>query len=275
MSSLRTSRTPALAVVALGLALGLLAGCGSDDDATGGSSPTPSATPVDTASLLGTTYESTSVEGHELVADTSIRLAFEDDTMSVSAGCNTQFGPYALTDGKLAWTGEPASTVMGCLDGLAGQDEWLRELFTTGVRATYEGTSLLLDSGDVTIEMGRAPQADLGDLLGRTWSVVGTISDGTTSRLPGRTRTPRLVVGADGLARIDTGCNTGRTTVQVSRTAISFGRPAITRVACQEPDSAIEQIVLSVVDGPTDFVEFDGAILIAVKGDNGLVFQVR
>ena len=44
------------------------------------------------ADLDGTTYESTSVEGHDLVPGEPVRLVFEDDTMSVSAGCNTLFG---------------------------------------------------------------------------------------------------------------------------------------------------------------------------------------
>ena len=33
--------------------------------------------------------------------------------------------------------------------------------------------------------------------------------------------------------------------------------------------------VLAVVDGRSDYVVFDGSVLIVVKGDNGLVFQVR
>ena len=33
--------------------------------------------------------------------------------------------------------------------------------------------------------------------------------------------------------------------------------------------------MLSVVDGRSDHVIFDGSVLIVIKGDNGVVFQVR
>jgi len=84
-----------------------------------------------------------------------------------------------------------------------------------------------------------------------------------------------VVVGQNGLGRLDTGCNTGRTTVTADATSITFGHPAVTRIRCQDPAATIEQRVLDVVDGRSDYVIFDGSVLIVVKGDNGLVFQVR
>ena len=77
--------------------------------------------------------------GYDLVADTTIRLTFEDGNLSVNAGCNTMFAPYELTADSLAWTEEPAATMMGCPDDLAAQDQWLAELFTTGVGAAADG----------------------------------------------------------------------------------------------------------------------------------------
>ena len=86
-------------------------------------SPSPSVAPA----VLANTYVSTEVTGHELVADSQIRLTVEDDNLSVNAGCNTMFAPYELTDDSLMWTSDPASTMMGCSDELTAQDQWLAE----------------------------------------------------------------------------------------------------------------------------------------------------
>ena len=104
------------------------------------------------ADLDGTTYESTSVEGHELVPGAPVRVSFEDDTMSVSAGCNTMFGAFERDRGTLAWSGEPAWSLIGCEPELADQDAWLADLFTTGVEATPDGSTLTLTSADVVME---------------------------------------------------------------------------------------------------------------------------
>ena len=98
-----------------------------------------SASPSISPAVLANTYVSTEVTGHDLVADTTIRLTFEDGNLSVNAGCNTMFAPYELTDDSLAWTEEPAATMMGCPDDLTAQDQWLAELFTTGVGAAADG----------------------------------------------------------------------------------------------------------------------------------------
>ena len=165
--------------------------------------------------------------------------------------------------------------MMACSDELMAQDQWLAELFAAGVGVSADGATLTLTSGDVTIVLSRAPDEDLQEIFGKTWSAVGTMADGTTSRIPAVVRTPRLVVGNNGLSRLDTGCNSGRTTVTADDTSITFGHPAVTRRRCPEPERTIEQRVLSVVDGRSDYVVFDGSVLIVVKGDNGVVFQVR
>src|SRR5688572_23618527 len=143
-------------LAATALLVGVLAACG-DDASSGGAEPlptdsaetsdSPSDSPSETASpsvdpaVLANTYVSTEVTGHELVADTQIRLTFEDDNLSVNAGCNTMFAPYELTDDSLMWTSDPGSTMMGCSDDLTAQDQWLAELFTTGVAVTADGAT--------------------------------------------------------------------------------------------------------------------------------------
>ncbi|RYP82205.1 META domain-containing protein [Nocardioides guangzhouensis] len=283
----RARRTATLLLVC-GVLAALLAACGSDggsddpsdggDDAGGTARDTgsPSAAAVSATDLDGSVYESTSVEGHELVEGTTVRIEFEDGSMAVSAGCNTLFGPYDVTDGVLKWSGPAASSMMGCEDALAAQDAWLTDLFATGVDATLDGTTLSLASGDVTMTLEGTGGDELDDLLGQTWTLLGTTAGTRTTPVPEGVRTPRLEVGRNGNARLDTGCNAGRTTVTVDSGAdsITFGPAAITRVACPGPASRVEKAVLSVVDGTSDRVDYDGEVLIVTKGDNALVFRV-
>ena len=264
------------------LLVALLGGCGSSDDGDDGdtstptTSPTPSSTPVAAvADLDGTTYESTRVEGHELVPGEPVRVGFEGDTMSVSAGCNTMFGAYDVTDGLLAWSGAPASTLVGCEPELGDQDAWLADLFTTGAEATLDGSTLTLSSGDVVMELSDVAETNLDELLGHTWTVRGIVVDGVTSRVPSGVRTPRLVVSTSGLSRLDTGCNTGRTRVTVDAESLTFAPPTVTRQACPPPARGVQRAVLAVIDGTSDHVWYRAATLVVTKGDRGLVFEVR
>jgi heat shock protein HslJ len=105
--------------------------------------------------------------------------------------------------------------------------------------------------------------------------VVGTISDGRTVRLPVRMTPPRLDVRKDGTARVDTGCNTGRTVVRVDGDTLVFGPTSTTRMACRQPAREIERRVLEVLDGPSDYVSFDGSVLVVTRAGTGLMVEVR
>lgn len=253
------------------LVLLLALGCGAED--SGGPAGTASTTvPVSAAELEGSTYVSSEVVGHDLVEGTLVRLAFDDGSMAVSAGCNTQTGPYDVSAGVLAWTQPPASTVMGCLDDLTAQDDWLGELLFDGVTAALEGGTLTLSSADVVLTLRSGP--DLESVLGKSWTVVATVDGRTSASIPDGVRRPRLSVGADGLSSIDTGCNNGRITVRVDGEALVFGRPQVTRGRCSGPARAVQDQVLAVLDGRTDRVELDGSVLVLTKGERGLVVEV-
>ena len=266
-----------LSTLLLLLLSGLLAAC-SDGSGDATSEPTSSGeasgTAVDSAALEGTTYISTGVEGHELVPGSEIQLGFEEDAMSVSAGCNTMFGSYELTDTTLAWAGEPASTMIACEPDLADQDQWLAELFTAGVTATSDGETLTLTGEGVTIQLASTSAAPLDGLLGSRWTGIATISDGTTSRLPVRTRRPTLSVRDDGLARLFTGCNSGRTTVRIDGSSLAFANTRATRGTCEGPAGETERTVLALLDGPSDHAELRDDLLIVTKDGQGIVFKI-
>jgi heat shock protein HslJ len=131
MRSLRT----ALLVV-----LGLTAAACSDDDPS-----TPNAEQLD-----GQTFESTSVEGYEMVAGTNVTVSFDDDGVAVRAGCNTLFGAFEITGGAIT-VGAMAQTMMACTDDLAQQDQFLVEFFESGPTITLDDDTLTLVGQGVTI----------------------------------------------------------------------------------------------------------------------------
>ena len=71
--------------------------------------------------------------------------------------------------------------------------------------------------------------------------------------IPRVVRTPRIGI----ISLLDTGCNTGRTTVTADATSITFGHPAVTRIRCRLA-ATIKSSGSAVVDGPPDYVVFDG-----------------
>ncbi|MFC7726097.1 META domain-containing protein [Nocardioides sp. GCM10028917] len=260
------------------LVVTLTAACADSSDSS--SSPSPSTTDaststLDPAALDGRSYASTSVEGAELAEGTTIEVGFDGDTMSVWTGCNTAFGPFEVDGTTLAWTSEPAATMMMCDPDFLEQDRWLTDLFRSGVDATVEGDALTLQADGVTIELETDTSDDLDSLLGRTWTAIGTVSDGAVSRLPVDTRRPRLDVGADGLSRLFTGCRSGRVTVQVEDQALVFSNVTLQRGRCTGPAGQTERAVLALLDGASDNAELHDHLLVVTRGGEGLFFEVR
>lgn len=108
---------------------------------------------TDAPDLAGKVFAATEVQGRELVEGSTLRLTFDEGNLAAQAGCNTIFGAAAWDDGTLRFTGEPARTSMGCVDGLAEQDDWLAAFLTAGPSVELDGTTLTLDDGTATITL--------------------------------------------------------------------------------------------------------------------------
>jgi heat shock protein HslJ len=142
-------------VASIAAVLFLLVACGSDsdsgDDSSGGSDSAPTQSDLD-----GSTFTATSKTGSGLVEDSTITLSFEDGTMAVQAGCNNQSAAYEVDGGTLKWTSSPAGTLMACPPELEAQDAVLSDMFTSGVTASLDGTTLTLTDDDVKLVLGQS-----------------------------------------------------------------------------------------------------------------------
>lgn len=231
---------------------------------TGASSPTPSA-----ATLDGRTFLSTTVQGHDLVAGSTVSLAFKEGRLAINAGCNHIGGAYAIVGGRLT-TGEMAMTDMGCAAPLMAQDTWLSG-FVAGAIVDLAGDTLTLRNGGVTMTLTDREVADRDrPLEGTHWILDGITSGDTASSVPEGV-TAALTI-TDGQMQIQTGCNRGNATVEATATTLTIGPMALTRMACPPDATAVELAVTRVLTGKVGYA-IEADVLTLTSGTQGLTLR--
>ncbi len=253
---------PRTALALLAVSALALAACGSDSDGASGSAPTAD-------DLAGQAFESTSVEGYDLVEGSTIELGFETDALGARAGCNSLSGGYTITDGTLE-VGAMASTMMACEDALMAQDQWLSEFLTSGPDIVLDGDTLTLTGSEATVTLAAVQPTPLE---GTTWVVSGTVAnEAVTVSLVDSEASMTIT---DGQAQVDTGCNTGSSTVEVTDTTITFGPLALTRMACDEELTRLEASVVLALDGELTYEITGDTMTLRKDGGVGLNFTAE
>ena len=240
-------------------ALALLAACGSDDAA--GSPP----------DVVGREFVSTEVSGHELVDGSTIRIAFETDTLSANAGCNTMNGGYSF-DGDTLQVETLAMTQMACGEALTDQEAFVSGLLTNEPTVTLDGDELTIASGDETITMldRQVAEPDL-PVEGTDWMLDGIVANDAISTVPIGVEASLLI--EDGQASIDTGCNQGATSVAVTDTTLTFDPIATTLMLCEESANEVQASVVGTLVGEVTYeIEADRLSIRAADG-SGLDFR--
>lgn len=252
------------------LAIGLTAVLAACSSGGAGSSPSSSPPPGDAnAGIDGRTFLSTAVQGATLVPGTRVSLMFTNGSLSASGGCNSMGGSYTLTGGRLS-IGQMMTTDMGCDPARMQQDQWLAALLD-GATVTLAGDTLTLQKGPVTLTLLDRKVANPDKpITGTHWVLDGIVSGDTASSVPaGATASIHI---ADGRIDVDTGCNTGGGTVEVTATTLKVGDLALTKKACQAGPAGVESAVTTVLRGtPTYTIDADTLTLTA--GAAGLTFR--
>ena len=252
--------------VLLTLLLLPLAACGNDTVA-------PSGEPAPT--LDGRTFVGDDVTGRDLVAGSTLRLAFQDGRVRAHAGCN-QLGGKAHLDKGVLVVGAMSTTEMGCSPELMDQDTWVAQFLESGPDVTVDVDRLVLTKDGTTITLADEATVQAADpipLEGTEWrleSVIhGSGDDGSVSTVPGD-QVPTLRIDGDRIL-VFTGCNRGSGLVAVGPTTLTVSKLALTKMAC--PDSA-EPDVLAVLDGEVGYVQdYDSLTLTAADGQSGLQYR--
>lgn len=257
--------TPRTAIALLALTGLTVAACGSDDSDTSSRSGDGGATPTE-QDLSGKRFVSTEVTGGEIVEDSEITMSFDDGSVSVNAGCNTMNGGFEIADGTLV-TAQFASTMMACDEPLMEQDGWLSDFLSASPTIALDGSTLTLGGDGTTITLEEIESAPL---IGTTWLVTGTVATQAVSSVPVGS-TASITIADNGTVAVDTGCNGGSGSVEVTDTTLTFGPIATTRRACVDELNALEASVLNVLQGDVTYeIEDDSLSLRSSEGDIGL-----
>jgi len=238
----------------------------------GGTSPgptSPAAASTSPAALDGRTFLSTKVQGHDLVAGSTIRLTFKDGRIGINAGCNQMSGSSAVVDGHLK-IGQMMTTEMGCEPPLMAQDTWVGT-FMDGAVVTLAGDTLTLANGGVTMTLVDRVVADPDrPLEGTRWVLDGIVAGDAVSSVPAGV-TAGLTI-ANGQMQVETGCNTGNATVAVTATTLTIGPMALTKKACAPDATAVQNAMTAVLSGQVEYA-IDAGVLTLTAGQTGLTLR--
>lgn len=253
-----------LAVVLTGLAFCLVA-CGEESGAGA------------TASLKGRSFLSTAVtedgKATQLAPKTRVRLQFMDDgRLLADAGCNSMQGPVSTADGRLALT-ELSMTEMGCDGPRHAQDEWLAGFLQAKPSWQLETDRLTLTAGAKSLVL-QDQAATAPPLEGTKWSVDSLI-EGETASHPVGVDKAYLTISGDRVTG-STGCNDFQGRVARDGDKLTFGELGLTRKACAEAASSVEQAVVGVLKGDLSFVVKGNKLsLRTANGTSGLDLVAR
>jgi heat shock protein HslJ len=214
-----------------------------------------------------------SAEGFTPVADTTVRISFDDDggqpNFGFSAGCNHHGGPYEVRGGRLVLLGL-GSTQIGCEERLAMQDSFLSSFFLAEPALQLEGDRLTFVGETATLVFLDREVADPDrPLTGRLWTIDTFISGNGASNLA--LADPPTVRFEGDAVEVFSGCNSAAGTFTQSGFELTLSGLAYTERGC--PDSQAMQAethvqtVLS--DGAVRF-EIEAARLTLMRGDRGL-----
>lgn len=225
----------------------LLAGCAQEVSGAG----------PNELGLQGRTFLSTAVtedgKPRPLVDGTRIELTFHDDgRFSARAGCNILGADSISTDDGVLTIDSLFQTGMGCDPPRHEQDEWLASVLTAKPAWTLDSTSLVLETDSVAIMLQDREVVfpDL-ELEGTRWTLDTLVDGDVASSMPqGISGSLRFV---NGRVQVDTGCNRGTTTYELTGTTIRFGELGLTRKMCTPEAGRVQKHVVDVLSGEVTY----------------------
>ena len=133
---------------------------------------------TDQATLTGSVWSLSQLNGHTLVPSSHIEIQFDHDTFSGFGGCNSYGGGYKTNSDHFSIAEGIESTAMACLtpEGIGEQEtEYFQALSAVDLYFVSANRLELKDAGGelilVFIHQQAEPRLDLENLIGSQWMV--------------------------------------------------------------------------------------------------------
>ncbi|MFE3443183.1 META domain-containing protein [Nocardia sp. NPDC059180] len=255
---------------ALLLTLAAATACSNDDDSEpAGPPPTP----------MGHTYISTEVEGTPIPGGGPLTLAFADDRVSASAGCNTHNGAVVL-DGNTMKVSGLASTLMACPGDKMDADQWLGDLLNASPTWRLDESRLTLEGNNTTVVMmDKKVLMPDRPLRGTPWVVTALLTpDAQIHSQKIDELQPTFTIAEDGTLTGFAGCN--RLTGQAAITETPEGADiaftvATTKMMCDPETMEVEQAVLTALDGTAQATVDANELTLRNPNGHGLMLRAQ
>jgi heat shock protein HslJ len=204
-----------------------------------------------------------------VLAGTNITIAFAEDMVNGSAGCNSYFGNYSLTEAGFS-VGVLGNTLMACEPDVMQQEDRFLQALAVVEKYSIENDTLIIEyDGGVMFFEKMAAEENM-ELEGTTWHLESfATKDAISSTLADTEVTATFAEGmVNGLAS----CNRyfGEATLVDGKA--TFGALGSTRMACVPEIMAQEVAFLTALQSATSYV-IEGDVLTIDHADGSLIFR--
>lgn len=267
-------RVPAV-TGALFVVLALATGCGHTYGSVSPQEASDTASPAGDIDLTGDWTLSDGSSGgaaFELDAAHPVTLTVDGDHASGSSGCNRYMGTVEISGDTVAF-GPMGGTMMACVPDSVMQLEqsYLTALGTVN-SAAVDGDTLTLSGNDSELVFQRAAPPSTADVVGTTWKLDSLIDGNTVSTTQGE---GTLVLKDDGTLSGNTGCRQFHGSYTITDGELSAPKLATTMQACPKGLDAQDQLVQSVITGPSLVSVEGGALTLELADGSGLMYQAQ
>ncbi|MFJ5546946.1 META domain-containing protein [Streptomyces sp. NPDC093225] len=123
--------------------------------------------------------------------------------------------------------------------------------------------------GKTVVDTAARPKS--APLAGTRWNVTGLLAGKAAASLPaGSGGKAYLVIGQDGTAHGNTGCNDFHTTAKTTGSTVQFGPIAATGASCTGPYADLDAAVTAVLSGPVTYGVQAGTLTLTGAEGKGL-----
>jgi heat shock protein HslJ len=229
----------------------------------------------DGADLAGHHFILQSADGFQPLAGSSLHLIFEDDTLSLSGGCNSLGGAYRVDGGRLV-VNNLWSTNRGCDSALLAQDQRLDAFLRARPRLTRSGDQLALSLDGMVLRFLDREVADPDRPLVDTVWVIDTLIDDQSFGTSPTSGNPIVQFARDGTMHIQSACNGGAGRYTVDGDVLTLTTVAYSEQACNDAVAAgLEQKVQAVLHSGTLTFEIEARRLTLMRDSLGLSAQAQ